>query len=110
MVTFISQRRIRVHPEEVPEVIEGLILRLQQHLRTREDLLGATVAFRTYYRFSTYRRGRPGYPSPVTWDVIDSFVNEPISVVEDNNIRVPTSPIEQLTLSDSPHSLMRVNR
>jgi len=36
----LSERRHRLHPEEVPEVIEGLRLRLRQHLETEADLPG----------------------------------------------------------------------
>ncbi len=78
MDPFLSQRRPRLHPEDVPEVIEGLRLRLLQYLKTRNDIYGATVSFRAFYRLSTYRKGRPGYPSPVTWGVIESFVNDTI--------------------------------
>ena len=70
-----SQRRHRLNSDEVPEVIEGLRLRLLQHLKTRDDIYGATVSFRAYYRLSTYCRGRPSYPNPITWDLIDSYVN-----------------------------------
>lgn len=81
MVPF-SQRRHRLHGEEVPEAIEGLRLRLLQHLKTRDDLYGATVAFRAFYRLSTYCRGRPDYPSPMTWALINSYVNGTISIKE----------------------------
>ena len=74
MVPLNSERRHRLHGDEVPEVIEGLRLRLRRHLRTREDLLGATVAFRAYYRLTKYPRGRPNYPNPVTWDLIESNI------------------------------------
>lgn len=77
-----SERRHRLHGEEVPEAVEGLCLRLQQHLKTRDDLYGATVAFRAYFRLSTYCRGRPSYPNPVTWNLIDSYVNGTVSMEE----------------------------
>lgn len=67
-------RRHRIHEEEVPEVIEGLRLRLQVHLETREDLEAATIAFRAFYRLMRHRAGRPGYPEPVTWSLIESWI------------------------------------
>jgi hypothetical protein len=70
-----SERRHRIHGEEVPEVIEGLRLRLRQHLKTRGDLLGATVAFMVLYRLVTHQAGRPDYPEPVTWSLIESWIN-----------------------------------
>jgi len=66
----LSQRRHRLPGEEVPEVLEGLRLRLRQHLETEEDLAGATVAFRAFYRLMEHRPGRPNYPAPVTWNTI----------------------------------------
>lgn len=74
-----SERRHRIHGEEVPEVIEGLRLRLRRHLKTRGDLLGATVAFMVLYRLVTHQAGRPDYPEPVTWSIIESWINGTIS-------------------------------
>ena len=66
----LSERRHRLHGEEVPEVIEGLRLRLQAHLDTREDLESATISFRAFYRLQEHRSGRPRYPI-VTWALIE---------------------------------------
>ena len=74
MVPLSSERRHRLHGEEVPEVIEGLKLRLRQHLETTEDLPGATVAFRALYRLIEHKQGRPDYPEPVTWGFIEDYV------------------------------------
>lgn len=74
-----SERRHRLHGDEVPKAIEGLRLRLLQHLKTRENLYEARVAFRAFYRLSTYCRGRPSYPNPLTWDLIASYVNGTVS-------------------------------
>lgn len=79
MDPFSQQRRHRLHSEEVPEVIEGLRLRLQHHLKARGDLYGATVAFRAFYRLMEHRAGRPDYPEPVTWSLIESWINGTIS-------------------------------
>ncbi len=79
MMAPLAERRHRLHGDEVPEAIEGLRLRLLQHLKTRENLYEARVAFRAFYRLSTYCRGRPSYPNPVTWDLIDSYLNGTVS-------------------------------
>ena len=79
MAPFSCERRHRIHGEEVPEVIEGLRLRLRQHLETRGDLPGATVAFMVLYRLVTHQAGRPDYPEPVTWSHIESWVKGTIS-------------------------------
>jgi len=69
MVPF-SERRHRIQGLEIPEVIEGLKLRLRQHLEDRDDLMKATVAFRALYRLNEHKVGRPDYPEPVTWELI----------------------------------------
>lgn len=79
---FSSERRHRLHGDEVPEAIEGLRLRLLQHLETRDDIYGATVSFRAYYRLSTHCQGRLRYPQPITWNLIESYLNGTISLKE----------------------------
>ena len=69
-----GERRHRLHPEEVPEVLEGLKLRLLQHLETEEDLPRAVIAFRAFYRLMTHQVGRPNYPEPVTWNTIAEWL------------------------------------
>jgi len=77
-----SERRHRLHGEEVPEVIQGLRLRLQAHLEERRDPYGAAVAFRAFYRLVTHQAGRPDYPEPVTWGLIERWLNGTISGAE----------------------------
>jgi len=74
-IILSEERRHRLHGEEVPEVIQGLRLRLRRHLETRGDLYGATVAFMALYRLVTHQAGRPDYPEPVTWSLIEEWVN-----------------------------------
>ena len=71
----LSQRRPRLHEEEVPEVLDGLKLRLLQHLETEDDLLRATIAFRAFFRLMENPRGRPNYPEPVTWNTIAEWIH-----------------------------------
>lgn len=71
----LSQRRHRLHGEEIPEVLRGLELRLREHLETESDLLGATIAFQAFYRLLEHRSGRPKYPEPVTWNVIAEWIH-----------------------------------
>ena len=62
----LSQRRHRLHVEEIPEVMEGLVLLLTEYVRAGEDLERATLAFRPFYRMLYHRTGRPNYPEPTT--------------------------------------------
>jgi len=65
--------RRHVHDFEVPDIIAGLRLRLLEYLETKDNLLGAEIAFRAYYRLMESKRGRPDYPEPVTWGLIEDF-------------------------------------
>jgi len=67
-----SQRRHRLQPFEVPVGIEDL--RLLQHLQTKDDTLGAEISFRVFLRLTHYPHGRPAYPEPITWSLIEPYV------------------------------------
>lgn len=67
-------RRHRLNVFEVPEVIEALKIRLWYHLEYKRRLDEAQIAFRAYYRLVTHRVGKPSYPEPITWGVIESFL------------------------------------
>lgn len=95
MVPNSSERRHRIQASAVPEVVAGLRLRLREHLETKDDLYGASIAFRTLFRFEIHKIGKPCYPSPMNWDVIDSYVNGTISRVRGKHIRVQTSEKQQ---------------
>ena len=79
-MTYSFERRHRLHGFEVPEVLEGLRLRLREHLERREDKLQAEIAFRAYFRLSQHRSGRPKYPRPLTWQVMEEYVNDTSSI------------------------------
>ena len=66
-------RRHRIHEEEVPEVKEGLRLRLRDHMNTKEDLTAATLCYRCLYRLEEHRPGRPDYPTPITWGYLEDY-------------------------------------
>ena len=59
MVPNGLERRHRIQDEEVPEVIAGLRLRLKEHLKAKDDLNGATFAFKTLYRLEAHKVGKP---------------------------------------------------
>jgi hypothetical protein len=75
MVPLSFERRHRIHASEVPEVIEGLRLRLRKHLEKKDDIYEATQAFKALYRLETHRVGKPNYPSPITWGLIEDWVS-----------------------------------
>ncbi len=52
-----------MYPHEIPEVVRGLFLRLEQLLEIREDDESAEIALRTLYRLTRDEVGRPKYPN-----------------------------------------------
>ena len=86
MARLFLERRHRLQGFEVPEVIEGLRLRLMEHLESRDDKLRAEIAFRAYFRLSQHRPGRPKYPRPLTWQIMDEYVNGIIFIQSMNKI------------------------
>ena len=69
----LSERRHRLYSHEIPEVVEGLMLRLEVLLERREDLERAEVAFRAMYRLEGGRVGRPKYPE-FSWDFLEQYL------------------------------------
>ena len=68
-----------MYPHEIPEVVRGLFLRLEQLLEIREDDESAEIALRTLYRLTRDEVGRPKYPSMrgeigFNWEFLDHFV------------------------------------
>jgi len=74
MVPLGFERRHRIQGSEVPEVIAGLRLRLREHLETKDDQPGAINAFKALYRLETHKVGKPNYPSPITWGLIEDWI------------------------------------
>ena len=71
------ERRHRLNAEEIPEVLEALKLRLWYHLEYRQSLSDASTIFRAYYRIATHCMGRPEYPEPITWGLIEIAIGAP---------------------------------
>ena len=69
----LSERRHRLYSHEIPEVIEGLVLRLEKLLEKREDLGRAEVAFRAMYRLEGGIVGRPKYPG-FSWEFLQQYL------------------------------------
>jgi hypothetical protein len=68
----LSEKRHRLYPHEIPEVIQGLILRLEMLVEERKEAK-AKIAFRTLYRLIYAEKGgRPKYPE-FTWSNAQGF-------------------------------------
>ncbi len=77
-------RRHQLTEKEVPEAIKGLHLRLQEHLKKREDLSAALICYRAYHRLTLHEAHRPTYPDWVlkpdpnheaVWAQLETVVN-----------------------------------
>jgi hypothetical protein len=69
----LSERRHRLYGDEIPEVIQGLRLRLEGLLEAEEDRERAEIAFRALYRLMHGDPGRPRYPE-FSWDYLGYFL------------------------------------
>ena len=81
-------RRHQLTEKEVPEAIEGLYLRLLEHIEKREDLSAALTCYRAYYRLTMHEAHRPSYPEwvlkpdpvqEVVWEQLWTVVNARVS-------------------------------
>jgi hypothetical protein len=70
----LSEKRHRLHKHEVPEVVEGLKLRLETLLKTQTDQERAETAFRILFRLLDEGKGRPRYPE-FSWDVLQYYLD-----------------------------------
>jgi hypothetical protein len=69
----LSERRHRLYQHEIPEVVKGLVLRLQQLLKKREDRESAETAFRALFRLTNAEPGRPNYWE-FTWENVQIYI------------------------------------
>ncbi len=69
----LSERRHRLFEHEIPEVVRGLRLRLEQLLEAEEDRASAEIAFRALYRLVRGEQGRPKYPE-FSWEYVAYFI------------------------------------
>ncbi len=69
----LSERRHRLHRHELPEVVEGLRLRLWELLEKRGEPERAEIAFRTLYRLKETSVGRPKYPE-FSWTFLSYYL------------------------------------
>jgi hypothetical protein len=69
----LSARRHRIYRHEIPEVIQGLLLRLEKLSEKKKDKGKAEIVFKALYRLMFVEIGRPRYPL-FTWDNADELI------------------------------------
>ena len=71
----LSEKRHRLYKHEIPEVIRGLILRLEKLTEERKEEEKAKTTFLTLYRLMFVRKGgRPKYPE-FSWNDAAAFID-----------------------------------
>jgi hypothetical protein len=71
----LSERRHRLYPHEIPEVINGLFLHLEKLTGERNEEERAEITYRTLYRLMFAERGgRPKYPE-FSWNAAQKFID-----------------------------------
>jgi hypothetical protein len=71
----LSERRHRLFKQEIPEVILGLKLRLEQLLTDRSDVERAEVAFHCLHCLLEGSQGRPRYPD-FSWEYLEYYLDQ----------------------------------
>jgi hypothetical protein len=70
----LSEKRHRLYTQEIPEVIQGLILRLETLTWERNDEEKAIIIFRALNRLIfTGKKGRPKYPE-FSWKTAEKLI------------------------------------
>jgi len=69
----LSIRRLHLYKREIPEIVRGLKLRLEQLLERREENERAEIAFRALQRLTRDKPGRPKY-SKFSWETLDYYL------------------------------------
>ncbi len=70
----MSEKRHRLHPHEIPEIIHGLMLRLEKLVEEKKEEEKAKITFRTLFRLMfTKKRGRIKYPE-FSWSYAETFL------------------------------------
>jgi hypothetical protein len=81
----LSEKRHRLYSHEIPEVVEGLILRLRKLYDARDDPERAEIAFKTLHRLVEGRTGRPKYPK-FSWEYLIYFLDEGIPFIKSSKL------------------------
>ena len=76
MVPYYGERRHRISGGELPHVITAIESQLREQLQTRANPREAEHLFRLWYRIRIHREGRPSYPEPITWNVIEKHLGD----------------------------------
>lgn len=74
-MVHLSDRRYRLNPHEIDPVMDSVKHRLGELTQDKTDLQLAQDLFMVLYRFENYKVGRPSYPEPITWGLIEAWLD-----------------------------------
>ena len=108
-----SERRHRIHGDEIDTVKLAVYADLLRRLRERDDLLASCTLFRFWYRMETHCRNKPAYPPHETWSEIEAYldfgtVTPPPEPIDYGTISTPADSTDNGTVSPSSGSLLDV--
>ena len=72
---LLSGLRHRLHGHELAPVLRAVRSELGRLLEEKKDLFEAQTLFMVLWRFEENKWGRPSYPEPVTWSLIEAWLN-----------------------------------
>ena len=74
-MTLFSERRHRLHGYELEPVLRAVRSELVRLIEEKKDLFEATALFKVLFRFEENKHGRPSYPEPITWGLIEDWLD-----------------------------------
>ena len=89
----MSERRHRISGSELGPVTTAIEHELHDLLLTKSDIHTGEQLFRLWYRIMIHREGRPDYPDPITWGVIESYLST-------KSIMVPFHEVEAMEVRE----------
>ena len=108
-----SERRHRLHGDELQPVKEAVYRDLVRRIESRDDLLITACLFRAWFRMETHCKNKPAYPGHSTWEELEvslgfGTVSPPPESYDYGTISPPTAPSDNGTVSPSAESALDV--
>jgi len=70
-----SERRHRIHGDEIEPVKQAVYADLLRRLSVRDDLQVTCTLFRFWYRMETHCRNKPKYPPHDDWNALRAYLS-----------------------------------
>lgn len=67
----MPERRHRIRGDELRPIKTAIRNDILKHIEERDNLLGASILFRIWYRIHTHSSNKPKYPPHETWEELE---------------------------------------